>query len=99
MQNFKRRFIQERSDGSSAGNIPCTAEIRCYGATGDGLVAVRPTVEFWGLNAKVKHWRELRLSEYNAAMSNLEICEIVLAEDWQARLKELHIQNIFDVTS
>ena len=74
MQNFKRPFIQERPDGASAGNRPCTAEIRWYlCATDDGLVDVRPTVELWGLDAEVKRWRELRLSEYNAALSNLEI--------------------------
>ena len=56
-------------------------------------------VELWGLNAEIKRWQELRLMECNAALSNLEISEMVLAEDWPARLKELHIQNINDVTS
>ena len=73
MQNFKRPFIQERSDGALVGNRPFTAEICWYDATDAGLVDVRPTVELWGLDAEVKRWRELRLSEYNAALSNLEI--------------------------
>ena len=37
IQNFKLPFIQERSDGASAGNRPCAAEIRWYGATDEGL--------------------------------------------------------------
>ena len=68
-------------------------------ATDDGLVDVRPTVELWGLGAGVERWRELRLSECNTALFNLEISEMVLAEDWPARLKELDIQNMNDVTS
>ena len=99
IQNFKLPFIQERSNGASAGNRPCTAEIRWYGATDEGLVDVRPMVELWGLDAEIKRWQELRLMECNAAMSNLEISEMVLAEDWPARLKVLHIQNINDITN
>ena len=99
MKNFKRPFIQEKSDGALAGNRSFTAEICWYGVTDNGLVDVRPTFELWGLDAEVKRWRELRLSECNAELSNLEISEMVLAEDWPARLKETHIKNINDVTS
>ena len=65
----------------------------------EGLVDVRPMVELWGLNAEIKRWQDLRVVEYNTALSNLEISEMVLAKDWPTRLKELHIQNINDVTS
>ena len=56
-------------------------------------------VELWDLDAEIKRCQELCLMECNAAMSNLEISEMVLAEDWPARLKVLHIQNINDITN
>ena len=90
LQNFKVGFIQER-DGAeeveAAEGRPCKAEIRWYDAADDGLCDVRPDVELWGMEAEVKRWTELRALPENRELSNTEISEAVLDEDWPSKLR------------
>ena len=93
LQNFKLAFIQERK--SPANNPrPCKAEIRWYGATDDGLVDVRPMIDLWGLDSEVERWHELRADEVNAHLSDTEISDMVLEEDWPTKMKAEHVASI-----
>ena len=89
MTNFKLGFIQERGDveGPAEGR-PCKAEIRWYGATDEGLVDVRPSIELWGLEVEIKRWNELRDLADNKDLSDTEISELVLAEEWPTRMRK-----------
>ena len=93
LQNFKLPFIQERCDTANAAR-PCKAKIRWYGATDDGLVDVRPNVEMWGLDSEVERWAELRANDSFAHLTNTEISELVLEEDWPSKMKAKHEANI-----
>eukprot|EP00562_Extubocellulus_spinifer_P035568 CAMPEP_0178697744 /NCGR_PEP_ID=MMETSP0699-20121125/10158_1 /TAXON_ID=265572 /ORGANISM="Extubocellulus spinifer, Strain CCMP396" /LENGTH=836 /DNA_ID=CAMNT_0020343741 /DNA_START=97 /DNA_END=2607 /DNA_ORIENTATION=- len=87
MQNFKLPFIQERDDSEDATKgRPCNAEIRWYGGTDHGLVDVRPFVWMWGLEPEVKRWNEVR--EKFEHLTDTEVSEIVLNENWPSKLKE-----------
>eukprot|EP00562_Extubocellulus_spinifer_P031445 CAMPEP_0178710732 /NCGR_PEP_ID=MMETSP0699-20121125/17939_1 /TAXON_ID=265572 /ORGANISM="Extubocellulus spinifer, Strain CCMP396" /LENGTH=841 /DNA_ID=CAMNT_0020359303 /DNA_START=197 /DNA_END=2725 /DNA_ORIENTATION=+ len=86
MQNFKLPFIQERDDSEDAKGRPCNAEIRWYGGTDHGLVDVRPFVWMWGLEAEVERWKEVR--EEFEYLTDTEVSEIVIDENWPAKLKE-----------
>ena len=94
LQNFKLPFIQERSDTVSAGRRPCKAKIRWYGATDDGLVDVRPMVELWGLDVEIERFAELRALDSNKHLSDTDISELILEEDWPAQMKAKHKANI-----
>ena len=94
LQNFKLPFIQERPDSAPATGRPCKAEVRWHGATDKGLVDVRPTVELWGLDSEVKQWHELRSAEEHANLTDTNISEIVLAEDWTSKLRQKHNEAI-----
>jgi hypothetical protein len=52
-----------------------------YSATDDGLVDVLPKVELWGLDSEIECWHVLRNDEYNNNLSDMEISELVFAED------------------
>ena len=93
LQIFKLPFIQERQNTINAAR-PCKAKIRWYGATDDGLVDVRPMVDMWGLDVEVERWAELRAMESNKHLSDTDISELVLAEDWPSKMKAKHIANI-----
>ena len=80
LQNFKLAFIQERG-GTTNNPRPCKAEIRVYGATGDGLVDVRPMVDLWGIDSEVERWHELRADASNVNLSDTKISDLVLDED------------------
>ena len=58
--------------------------------TDKGLVDVRPTVELWGLDSEVKRWHELWSAEEHADLTDTNLLEIVLAEDWTAKLRQKH---------
>ena len=99
LQNFKVAFIQERPEGCSNIGRPCVAEIRWYGGTDEGLVDVRPMVDLWRSDSEVKRYHELRSLSSNATLTNTEIAEMVLAEDWASKLKLQHELKVNDVTS
>eukprot|EP00984_Skeletonema_dohrnii_P017755 scaffold8151_cov67-Skeletonema_dohrnii-CCMP3373.AAC.1 len=75
-------------------NRPCKAEIRWYDGKDDGLFDVRPLIDLWGNQSEIKRWRELRLDPANAELSDTDISEIVLNEDWPSRLRKEHIERI-----
>ena len=89
MTNFKLGFIQERDvEEESAEGRPCKAEIRWFGATDEGLMDARPDVELWGLEAEIERWDELRNLPANKNLSDTDISELVLDEDWPAKLRK-----------
>lgn len=91
MQNFRLPFIQQRnSDNDPPEGRPCKAEIRWYGGTDDGLVDIRPHVEFWGCDSEIACWHELRNDEDNTMLSDLDISLLVLDEDWPKKLRKEH---------
>lgn len=89
LQNFKLGFIQQH-DGTQKGR-PCKAWIRWYGGEDDGLIDIRPHVTMWGTTDEINRWRELRDLPENDKLTDLEISEIVLSEDWPTRLRAEHI--------
>jgi len=94
LQNFKVGFIQERHpDGPPAVGRPSKAEIRWYGATDEGLVDIRPDVAIWGTDKEIARWKELRNLEENNDLTNTDISEIVLAEDWPSKLRK-ELENL-----
>ena len=99
LQNFKLPFIQERSDDAPNTDRPCKGEICMYGATDDGLVDVRPEVELWALESELERWHVLRGEECNNSLSDTEILELVLTEDWLAKLEEAHVAKLNSTTS
>ncbi|KAL7552028.1 hypothetical protein ACHAWF_017126 [Thalassiosira exigua] len=88
LQNFKLPFIQGRDDDAPQTDRPCLAEIRWYGATDDGLVDVRAEPELWALESELDRWHELRGKTENARLSDVKISELVLDEDWPAKLRK-----------
>ena len=61
--------------------------MRWHGATDEGLVNVRPTVELWGLDSEVNRWHELRADEQYVNLTDTDTLEMVLAEDWPSNLR------------
>ena len=61
---------------------------------GDGLVDVCPTVELWVPNLEVKCWHELQSMEYYKDLTDMEVSELVIMEDWPAKLQQKHTANI-----
>ena len=98
LQIFKLAFIQERHDKTNSPR-PCKAEIRWYGATDGGLVDVRPKVELWGLGLEVERWNELRADDANAHLSDTEISDLVLDEDWPSKMRAKHEATIGSASS
>lgn len=94
MTNFCLPFIQERGDVKSPKGRPCKAEIRYYNASDDGLVDVRPMIGLWGNTEEVARWRELRADESNKKLTDTEISELVLEEDWPRKQLKSHKRKI-----
>jgi hypothetical protein len=92
LQNFKRGFIQQH-DGETK-ERPCKAEIRWHGGEDDGLFDVRPLVDLWRTESEMNRWRELRKLPEHAELSDTQISEIVLNEDWPSRLRKHHIAQL-----
>ena len=65
----------------------------------EGSVDVRQMVDLWGSDSEVKRYHELRSLSSNATLTNTEIAEMVLAEDWASKLKLQHELRVNDVTS
>ena len=99
LQNFKVVFIQERPEGYSNVGRPSVVEIHWYSGTDEGLVGVRPMVDLWGSDSEVERYHELRLLFSNATLTDTEIAEMVLAEDWASKLKLQHELKVNNVTS
>ena len=72
--------------------------MRWYGATDEGLVDVRPTVELWGLNSEVNRWHKLRADKQCVDLTETNISEMALAEDWPSKLRQEHNNAIDNVT-
>ena len=79
------------------GGRPCKAEIRWHGATDDGLVDTRGDVALWGTESEVSRWHELRNMKSNENKTDIEISEIVLAENWHTKLKTVHIEELNNI--
>lgn len=92
LTNFNLPFIQERhvAEESEDGR-PCSAEIRYYGGTDEGLVDVRPYVELWGMDIEIPRWHTLRQNPIYEHFSDTEISELLLAEDWPGKMKKEHL--------
>ncbi|EJK69405.1 hypothetical protein THAOC_09343 [Thalassiosira oceanica] len=90
MTNFCLPFIQERDDVKSSKGRPCNAEIRYYGASDEGLVDVRPMIQLWGNTMEIARWRELRADKSKEKLTDTEISELVLEEDWPSKLLKDH---------
>ena len=90
MQNFKLLFVQERLDSAPAAGLSCKAEVCWHSATYKGLVDVRPAVKLWGLDSKVKQWHELWSDEEHDDLTETDITEMVLVEDWPSKLRQKH---------
>lgn len=91
LQNYKLGFIQGRSETAEAFDRPCKAEIRWHNGMDEGLVDIRAEVDMWGNETEVRRWFELRQLPSNQHLSNTDISELVLAEDWPTRLRKEHI--------
>ena len=68
--------------------------MRWYDATDDGLIDVRPFIDLWGLVKEIARWHELRGAKENNLLSDTEISELVLAEDWPAKMRKEHLEKI-----
>ena len=88
LQNFKLAFIQGADSPDTCDHLrPSRAEIRWYGGTDDGLIDIRDHPELWATETEKKRIQELK-AEYECAgkrISDTEIAEIVLAEDWPSK--------------
>ena len=95
LTNFNLPFIQERhvAEESEDGR-PCSAEIRYYGGTDEGLVDVRPYVELWGMDIEIPRWHTLRQNPIYEHFSDTEISELLLAEDWPGKMKKEHLDAV-----
>ena len=94
LTNFKLGFIQGRDERSESKGRPCKCEIRYHGATDDGLVDIRPDVEMWGNDAEVQRWNELRNSPQYENLSDTDISELVLKEDWPSKLRKKDVEDV-----
>jgi hypothetical protein len=91
LTNFKLGFIQDRDESIVVeGGRPCKAEIRWYDGTDDGLIDIRPEVELWAADPEIKRWYELRKLEENEQLTDTDISEKVLEEDWPSKLRAEH---------
>ena len=95
MTNFRLALIQ----GNSTSNVtdkgrPCKAKIRWHDGFDDGLVDVRGQVELWGTQTEIYRWHALRNNTANSSLSDIDISELVLKEDWPSKLREVHIEKL-----
>ena len=94
MQNFKPHYIHDY-DGSKAkrNGRPSRGQIHWYGATDEGLTNVHPNVHLWGTKKEIERFRELKEEKGNI-LTDLEIAEIVVAEDWPTTERKDHERYI-----
>jgi len=69
------------------------------GGTDDGLVDVRPHVELWGLESEIACWHELREKFSEDEVTDMDISEMMLNEDWPSKLRKAHLKKIESVLS
>ena len=55
---------------------------------------VRPEPELWAFDSELRRWNELQNEAVNVSLSNTEISELVLAEDWPSKLAQIHKDKI-----
>eukprot|EP00978_Attheya_sp_CCMP212_P000034 scaffold100_cov29-Attheya_sp.AAC.1 len=86
---FKLGFIQEScpKEGEYSNGQLCRAAIRYHSVTDIGLIDVRPNIGLWGSDEEVRRWYELRQCVTHNNLSDLDISEIVLAEDHPGNIK------------
>jgi hypothetical protein len=60
------------------------------------LVDVCLMVELWGHDSEIARWNEFCKMEDNNNLSDTDVSEIVLVEDWPSKLTTRHVQNIED---
>jgi hypothetical protein len=72
------------------GGRPCSAEIRWFGGTDDGLVDIRSEIDLWGTKTEIAKWHALRNDPGNEPLSNLDISKLVLADDIPKELRTKH---------
>ena len=101
LTNFKLGFIQGRVAPTDTNGKPvrqparpCKAEIRYFGARDEGLVDAREHPEWWATTPELKRWQELRTSEENDELTDVEISEKVLQEDWATKMRKEHLATI-----
>ena len=97
LQNFKLPFVQGRDKNAARVGRHCKLRIRWYDGSDDGLIDVRPMVDLWGLDCEIKRWHELR--KQNDNLTDTEVSELVLDEDWPAKMRKLHLENLECETS
>ena len=51
-------------------------------------------VNMWGLDVEIERWAELRALDSNKHLSDTDISELILEEDWPAKMKAKHKANI-----
>jgi hypothetical protein len=94
MQNFKPGYIHGHDKSKPVkGGRPYRGEVRWYGATDNGLIDVRPNVLLWGTQKETKRFEEIKKAT-DCMLSDLEIAEKVLAEDWPKKEREDHERYI-----
>ena len=62
--------------------------------TDDGLADIRPFVVLWGTDTEVKRWYRLKGLAESKLLTDTEISELVLEENWPAILRESHLQSL-----
>ena len=55
--------------------------------------------ELWGLELEIERWYVLLNDEHNNNLSDTDISELVFAEDWLEKLKEVHMAKMNSATS
>ena len=93
--NFKLGFIQDRDEtnGSELGR-PCKAEIRWYDGTDGGLVDIWPDVILWGTDQEVECWHVLRNLPGNDELSDTDISNKLLNEDWPPKPRMKYVATM-----
>ena len=51
-------------------------------------------VNMWGLDVEIERWAELRALDSNKHLSDTDISELILEEDWPSKMKAKHKANI-----
>ena len=92
LTNLKLGTIQDghKKNKSDLGR-PCNAEIRWYDGTDDGLVDIRLDIILRGTDLKVERWHVLHNFPENEELSDTEISEKALHEDWSSKLRMKYV--------
>ena len=55
---------------------------------------IRPAIDFWGTDSETRRWHELRDNSENENLSDTDISELVLQEDWSSKLRKEHVAKL-----